>query len=122
MDLSIKNQKDVINISTTYDGNFLASLANKGYRKETSLIKKQNGKLLPKEYKYTDDNETYEIIFNDNTAKLSSEHFEDQHIKSRNKIYDPISMLIILRYEKLTLNICIFVNCSAIYLLFYGIN
>ena len=96
MDLSIKNQKDVINISTTYDGNFLASLANKGYRKETSLIKKQNGKLLPKEYTYTDDNETYEIIFNDNTAKLSSEYFEGQDIKSRNKIYDPISMLVIL--------------------------
>ena len=96
MDLSIKNQENFINISTTYDGNFLASLVNKGYRKETSFIKKQNGKLLPKEYTYTDDNETYEIIFNNNSAKLSSEYFEDKDINSRNKIYDPISILIIL--------------------------
>ena len=41
MKLKIKSVGSEINITTKYDGNFLASLANKGYREENSLIQKR---------------------------------------------------------------------------------
>ena len=64
MKLKIKSVGSEINIITKYDGNFLASLANKGYREETSLIQKRKQDFFPQKYTYIDEKESYEIIFN----------------------------------------------------------
>ena len=96
MKLKIKSVGSEINIITKYDGNFLASLANKGYREETSLIQKRKQDFFPQKYTYIDEKESYEIIFNNNEAKISSDSSPALKFKSRNILYDPISILVLL--------------------------
>ena len=52
MKLKIDDQDNKIKISTTYDGNFLAELANRGFREETSYVVKKNNYLYPEKYIY----------------------------------------------------------------------
>ena len=96
MKLKIKSVGSEINIITKYDGNFLASLANKGYREETSLIQKRKQDFFPQKYTYIDDKESYEIIFNNNEAKILSDSSPALKFKSRNILYDPISIFVLL--------------------------
>tara|TARA_B100000902_G_scaffold166949_1_gene161741 strand:- start:298 stop:981 length:684 start_codon:yes stop_codon:yes gene_type:complete len=96
MNMTIATLDDKINIVTKYDGNFIASLANKGHREETSSIQQKNGNLIPIKYTYIDEKESYEIIFNNNEAKVLSDYFPTMQLKSRNIIYDPISILVLL--------------------------
>ena len=55
MNMTIATLDDKINIVTKYDGNFIASLANKGHREETSSIQQKNGNLIPIKYTYIDE-------------------------------------------------------------------
>ncbi len=96
MKLKIKSVGSEINIITKYEGNFLASLANKGYREETSLIQKRKQDFFPQKYTYVDEKESYEIIFNNNEAEILSDSFPALKLKSRNILYDPISILVLL--------------------------
>ena len=96
MKLKIKSIGSEINITTKYDGNFLASLANKGFREETSFIEKRKQDFFPQRYTYIDEKESYEIIFNNNEAEISSDSFPTLKLKSRNMLYDPISILVLL--------------------------
>ena len=96
MKLKIKSIGSEINITTKYDGNFLASLANKGFREETSFIKKRKQDFFPQRYTYIDEKESYEIIFNNNEAEILGNSFPTVKLKSRNMLYDPISILVLL--------------------------
>ena len=96
MKLKIKSVGSEINIITKYDGNFLASLANKGSREETSLIQKRKQDFFPQKYTYIDEKESYKIIFNNNEAKILSDSSPALKFKSRNILYDPISILVLL--------------------------
>ena len=41
MQLKIQSKNNEVQISAKYDGNFLAELANRGYREEISLLEKE---------------------------------------------------------------------------------
>ena len=47
MNMTIATLDDKINIVTKYDGNFIASLANKGHRKKLHLFNRKMGILFP---------------------------------------------------------------------------
>ena len=96
MDLKMRNDNNDFIVSTTYDGNFIASLASKGFREEKVYLKRKDGNLIPKRYTYVDDKESYEVIFEGKRAKIISDSSETISLESRNLIYDPISMLVLL--------------------------
>ena len=52
--------------------------------------------MIPKRYTYVDDKESYEVIFEGKRAKIISDSSETISLESRNLIYDPISMLVLL--------------------------
>ena len=91
MTLTINNDNNQIIIRTTYDGNFLATLAGKGYRDEISYISNANNVLKPNKYTYKDDKESYEIIFNDNNVEISNPKIIYEGV-----IYDPLYVLLTL--------------------------
>ena len=45
MDLKMQNDNNDFIVSTTYDGNFIASLASKGFREEKVYLKRKDGNL-----------------------------------------------------------------------------
>jgi len=96
MKLKIDDQDNKIKISTTYDGNFLAELANRGFREETSYVVKKNNYLYPEKYIYKDSIESYEANFDGNSVEIISENIKSINFKASERIYDPISMLLIL--------------------------
>ena len=90
-----KNNKN-INISTTYKGNILASIANRDFREEISNSIIKGKEFYPKNYSYKDNKSSYKIIYNSNKeAKLIDEDME-LLIKSENNIHDPLYLLVIL--------------------------
>ena len=91
MTLTINNANNQIIIRTTYDGNFLATLAGKGYRDEISYISNVNNVLKPKKYTYKDNKESYEIIFNGNNIEISNPKKKYEGV-----IYDPLYVLLTL--------------------------
>ena len=95
MNLKINNENNSISASTIYDGNFIASLVGKGKRTEEAYLEIKNSKIVPIKYKYQDNKDLYEIIFNDSGATISSES-KDFHLPSKNIIYDPVSLLVVL--------------------------
>ena len=58
--------------------------------------KRKDGNLIPKRYTNVDDKESYEVIFEGKRAKIISDSSETISLESRNLIYDPISMLVLL--------------------------
>ena len=96
MKLKIDDKDNKIKISTTYDGNFLAELANRGFREETSYVVKKNNYLYPEKYIYKDSIESYEANFDGNSVEIISENIKSINFKASERIYDPISMLLIL--------------------------
>ena len=96
MKLKIDDKDNKIKISTTYDGNFLAELANRGFREETSYVVKKNNYLYPEKYIYKDSIESYEANFDGNSVEIISENIKSINFKTSERIYDPISMLLIL--------------------------
>lgn len=99
MKLKIKNEDNKIKISTTYDGNFLAELANRGFREEISYVINENNYLYPKKYIYKDSIDSYEVNFDGNNVEIVGEDSKIINFKSSDRIYDPISMLLILMYR-----------------------
>ena len=95
MNLKINNENNSISASTIYDGNFIASLVGKGKRTEEAYLEIKNSKIVPIKYKYQDNKDLYEIIFNDSGATISSKS-KDFHLPSKNIIYDPVSLLVVL--------------------------
>ena len=95
MNLKINNENNSISASTIYDGNFIASLVGKGKRTEEAYLEIKNSKIVPIKYKYQDNKDLYEITFNDSGATISSES-KDFHLPSKNIIYDPVSLLVVL--------------------------
>ena len=95
MNLKINNENNSISASIIYDGNFIASLVGKGKRTEEAYLEIKNSKIVPIKYKYQDNKDLYEIIFNDSGATISSES-KDFHLPSKNIIYDPVSLLVVL--------------------------
>ena len=95
MNLKINNENNSISVSIIYDGNFIASLVGKGKRTEEAYLEIKNSKIVPIKYKYQDNKDLYEIIFNDSGATISSES-KDFHLPSKNIIYDPVSLLVVL--------------------------
>ena len=95
MNLKINNENNSISASIIYDGNFIASLVGKGKRTEEAYLEIKNSKIVPIKYKYQDNKDSYEIIFNDSGATISSES-KDFHLPSKNIIYDPVSLLVVL--------------------------
>ena len=59
MRLEIQSNNNYVQIRTKYDGNFLAELANRGYREEISLLKKEMSDLKIEKYSYTDEKDAY---------------------------------------------------------------
>jgi len=96
MKLKIDDKDNKIKISTTYDGNFLAELANRGFREEISYVVKKNNYLYPEKYIYKDSIESYEANFDGNSVEIISENIKSINFKASERIYDPISMLLIL--------------------------
>ena len=73
MDLKMQNDNNDFIVSTTYDGNFIASLASKGFREEKVYLKRKDGNLIPKRYTYVDYKESYDVIFEGKIAKIISD-------------------------------------------------
>ena len=96
MHLKINNNKDKIKISTIYDGNFLAEIANRGYREEISYIVKKKNNLIPEKYIYKDNKESYEVTFSYNNIKILFGNKNSTNFESKIITYDPISMLVVL--------------------------
>ena len=93
-----KNDKN-INISTTYKGNILASLANRDFREEISNSIIKGKEFYPKNYSFKDNKSSYKIIYNSNKeAKLIDEDSEGMEllIESESNIHDPLYLLVIL--------------------------
>ena len=99
MILKINSIGNKIKISTIYDGNFLAELANRGFREETSTIQRKNNILRPFKYIYKDNKDSYEVFFKNKSVKILDSGQEDIIIGVNETIYDPISMLIILMQD-----------------------
>ncbi len=98
MVLKINNEKNRITASTIYEGNLIASMFGKGTRSEVAHLEIHNSKITPTNYSYKDNKSLYHIIFNDSGASVSSE-LKDFHLPSKNIIYDPVSLLIVLMYS-----------------------
>ena len=91
MTLTINNVNNQIIIKTIYDGNFIATLAGKGFREEISYISNIKNVLKPKKYTYKDNKESYEVIFNGNNIEISNPRKKYEGI-----IYDPLYVLLML--------------------------
>ena len=71
-------------------------ISKQGFREEKVYLKRKDGNLIPKRYTYVDDKESYEVIFRRKESKIISDSSETISLESRNLIYDPISMLVLL--------------------------
>lgn len=96
MTLKINTENNKIKISTVYDGNFLAELANRGYREEISHVEINQNIILPKKYMYKDGEESYQAIFNANKVEIIKKNTEPINLNTDEIIYDPISLLLLL--------------------------
>ena len=105
MTLKIQTENSKIRISTLYDGNFLAELANRGYREETAYVEIKENTIYPLKYIYKDTNESYEAIFKNNTVEIISDKKIKKVINYNEIIYDPISLLILLMRDYPNLDI-----------------
>ena len=96
--LKIRNEKDNIEISTTYNGNIIAKLVARDFRQEISLVKFKNNKYFPLNYSYKDNKSSYNVNYKSkNEVNLSDEGADEgteNIIKSENEIHDPLYMLI----------------------------
>ena len=99
MSLKINSKDDEVKISTIYDGNFLAELANKGYRAEVSYLKRKNDTLIPVKYLYKDNKDSYEVTFKNKNIEILGIDQEKIIYDVNEIIYDPISMLVILMQD-----------------------
>ncbi len=99
MSLKINSKDDEVKISTIYDGNFLAELANKGYREEVSYLKRKNDTLIPVKYLYKDNKDSYEVTFKNKNIEILGIDQEKIIYDVNEIIYDPISMLVILMQD-----------------------
>ncbi len=96
MTLKISGKGNIVKISTIYDGNFLAELANRGYREEVSYLTRKNNILLPAKYVYKDNKHSYEVTFKNKKIEISGTDQEKIKYEVNEIIYDPVSMLAIL--------------------------
>ena len=96
MRLEIQSNNNYVQIRTKYDGNFLAELANRGYREEISLLKKEMSDLKIEKYSYTDEKDAYNAIYEDiNKVKIIDEkNSQNFYLNSDEIIYDPLSLLL----------------------------
>lgn len=100
MVLKIKSEESKVKISTIYDGNFLAELANRGYREEVSYLTRKNNILVPAKYIYKDNKGSYVVVFKSNKIEISISDQEKKITYEVNEIiHDPISMLVILMQD-----------------------
>ena len=99
MSLKINSKDDEVKVSTIYDGNFLAELANKGYREEVSYLKRKNDTLIPVKYLYKDNKDSYEVTFKNKNIEILGIDKEKIIYDVNEIIYDPISMLVILMQD-----------------------
>ena len=100
MQLKIQSKNNEVQISAKYDGNFLAELANRGYREEISLLEKEKNVLKVKKYSYLDEKMSYEAIFEEtNKVKILEKNFQKFYLNSDESIFDPMSMLLHLMME-----------------------
>ena len=100
MQLKIQSKNNEVQISAKYDGNFLAELANRGYREEISLLEKEKHALKVKKYSYLDEKMSYEAIFEEtNKVKILEKNFQKFYLNSDESIFDPMSMLLHLMME-----------------------
>ena len=105
MTLKIQTENSKIRISTLYDGNFLAELANRGYREETAYVVIKENTIYPLKYIYKDTNESYEAIFKNNTVEIIGDKKIKKVINYNEIIYDPISLLLLLMRDYPNLDI-----------------
>ena len=105
MTLKIQTENSKIRISTLYDGNFLAELANRGYREETAYVEIKENTIYPLKYIYKDTNESYEAIFKNNTVEIIGDKKIKKLINYNEIIYDPISLLLLLMRDYPNLDI-----------------
>lgn len=105
MTLKIQTENNKIRISTLYDGNFLAELANRGYREETAYVEIKENTIYPLKYIYKDTNESYEAIFKNNTVEIIGDKKIKKVINYNEIIYDPISLLLLLMRDYPNLDI-----------------
>ena len=105
MTLKIQTENSKIRISTLYDGNFLAELANRGYREETAYVEIKEKTIYPLKYIYKDTNESYEAIFKNNTVEIIGDKKIKKLINYNEIIYDPISLLLLLMRDYPNLDI-----------------
>ena len=96
MQLEIQSNNNYVQIRTEYDGNFLAELANRGYREEISLLKKEMSDLKIEKYSYMDEKVAYKAIYEDiNKVKIIDEkNSQNFYLNSDEIIYDPLSLLL----------------------------
>lgn len=100
MQLKIQSKNNEVQISAKYDGNFLAELANRGYREEISLLEKEKNALKVKKYSYLDEKMSYEAIFEEtNKVKILEKNSQKFYLNSDESIFDPMSMLLHLMME-----------------------
>ena len=98
MDLKINNEENKIIASTTYKGNFIASMFGKGSRTEVAQLERHKNKIMPINYSYKDNKNTYNIVFDVTGASIVSES-KDFYLSSKNTLYDPVSLLVVLMYS-----------------------
>lgn len=103
MKLKLKKNENQILLSTVYDGNLLAAIANKGFREEISEIIVDNNKLIPKKYIYKDNKDFYKVFINKNSAIINQNNI-DTKITSKNDIYDPLTMILLLMEDYPNIN------------------
>ena len=99
MVLKISSKENKIKTSTIYDGNFLAELANRGYREEASSMARKNNILRPLTYIYKDNKDSYEVFFKNKSVEILGPDQEDIIYEVNETIYDPISLLVILMQD-----------------------
>ena len=99
MTLKISSKENIVKVSTIYNGNFLAELANSGYREEVSYLTRKNDILVPIKYVYKDNKESYEIIFKNKKIEISGTNQEKIKYEVNDIIYDPVSILAILMHD-----------------------
>jgi len=99
MILKINSEESKVKISTIYDGNFLAELANRGYREEVSYLTRKNNILAPSKYTYKDNKDSYVVVFKNKKIEISRSDQEKITYEVNEIIYDPISMLLILMQD-----------------------
>ena len=96
MQLQIQSNSNDLEIRTIYDGNFLAELADRGYREEIAILKKEVNAYRKKKYSYTDEKNSYQAIYeNANKIKIIDEkNSKNFYLDSDETIYDPLSLLL----------------------------